>query len=268
MPAFRRYRKKTTKKSTKTVKGRKITRTKGVTMPIKRYVNRTIGRNIETKRIEYASGFTVSNYFNDTSLNSFWLSPGNTIQILQGDGQGMRTGNRLKITKAILTYSITPIGYDALLNPQPKPTLLRLWIGYFKTDQDNKPTDFTQLYQVGNSSGPPNNFISDIQRSVNKDKFVVYRSIIHKIGFSSVDGTGAQPVVQYYNNNDFKYLTMRKLDITKYMISNVIYNDNTAFPSTRGLFAWMQVVGADNTTMNNIIPVNFNYFIDIEYKDG
>lgn len=265
MAGFRRYKKKTTKKSTRR---KKVVKTKGVTTLVKRYVDRTIKRNVETKRIQYAAGFIVSNYNNNTSLNSFWLSPGSTMTISQGTGQAQRIGNRVKIIRAYLTYSITPTGYDALVNPQPKPVLLRMWIGYSKTDPSELPSDFTNLYQVGNSSGPPNNFISDIQRAVNKDKFVVYRSIVHKVGFSMVDGTGSQPIVQYYNNNDFKYCTMRKINITKYILSNVMYNDSVNNPTSRGLFAWIQVVGADNTTMNNIIPCNFNYFVDLEYEDA
>lgn len=260
-----RYRKKTTKKSTKKARVRK---TKGVTQPVKKYVDRTLKRNIETKRIQYAAGFPVSNYNNSTSLNSFWLSPGSTMSITQGTGQAQRIGNRLRIIKAYLTYSITPTGYDALLNPQPRPILLRMWIGYSKTVPSDLPSDFTNLYQVGNSSGPPGNYISDIQRAVNKDKFIVYRSIVHKVGFSTVDGTGSQPAVQYYNNNDFKYCIMRRLDITKYLISNVMYNDSLNNPTSRGLFAWMQVVGADNTTMNNIVPCTFNYFVDLAYEDA
>lgn len=241
---------------------------KKVSLAVKKYVNRTIKTNIENKTLQYGTGFAISNYFNDTSLNSQWLSPGNTIQILQGTGQGQRTANRVKIVKATLNYTISPNGYDGLLNPQPRPLVLKMWIGYFKPDPVNKPVDFTQLFQSGNTAVAPSNFMIDMLRPVNKDRFVIFKTITHKIGYSSVNGTGAQPVVEYYNNNDFKFLIMKKINITKYMIQNVIYQDNVAIPSTRGLFMWFQIVGADNTNLNNVISASINYFVDIIYEDG
>lgn len=241
---------------------------KKVAMTVKKYVERRIRANIENKTLQYGYGFAISNYFDDTSLNSQWLSPGPTLQILQGSGQGQRNANRVRIVKATLTYTISPNGYDGLLNPQPRPIVLKIWIGYFKPDPINKPIDFTQFFQSGNTAVPPNNFMIDMLRTVNKDRFVIFKTITHKIGYSSVNGTGAQPIVQYYNNNDFKFLIMRKINITKYLIQNVVYQDNNFIPSTRGLFMWMQLVGADNTSLNNVIAASINYFVDLEYEDA
>ena len=250
---------------------RKGSRTrKSVTVPVKKYVQKAIHAQIENKAIQYNGGFTLQNYADLPQMNAFALSPGLSIPIPQGVGAADRSGNRIKIQKAKLVYWMVPSAYNALLNPTPKPLLVRMWIGYSKTSPTLIPlaVDMALLFQNGNASAPPNNFINDYLRTVNRDKFVIFRDIKHKLGYEAATGSGAVAGSQYFGNNDFHYNISRTVDITKYLINNVIYNDATSTPTTRGLFCWIQVINADNTVTTGTIPASFNYFIDLVFEDA
>ncbi|AJD07513.1 putative capsid protein [Odonata-associated circular virus-16] len=250
---------------------RRVPRTrKGVTVPVKKYVQKAIHRQIENKCVQFNGAFTMVNYADDNTMRGFALSPGTSISIAQGTGSADRTGNRIKIIKGKLVYWMVPTAYNGLLNPQPKPLMVRLWIGYSKTNPTLIPPagDQAVLFQNGNTASPPNGFINDMLRSVNKDKFVIFRDIKHKLGYESITGTGFVAGSQYFANNDFKFNIMRTIDITKYLINNVIYNDTTAIPTSRGLFCWVQIVYADNNVTTGTIPANFNYFVDLTYEDA
>jgi len=273
MPAAVRFRQRSTSKGRKRPSLRGRMRSGGarpVSSKVKTYVQRAIHKQIENKTIQYNAGFTMVNYADDNTMRGFALSPGTSIAIPQGDGQGARTGNRIRIMKARLVYWMVPSAYNGLLNPQPKPLMIRLWIGYSKTNPTLIPTagDQAVLFQNGDSASAPNGFISDILRSVNKDKFIIFRDIKHKLGYESITGSGATAGSQYFSNNDFKYNIMKSIDITKYLIQNVTYNDTTTIPTTRGLFCWVQIVYADNTVTTGTIPANFNYFVELTYEDG
>lgn len=268
MVSYPRYRRKSTRRPVS--KKRATTKPKSVSLPVKRYVNTIIHKAIENKSIQYNSGFTMVPYADDNFMRCFSLSPGTTLSIVQGTGSGDRTGNRIKIVKAQLCYWIVPAAYSGLLNPTPRPCNIRVFIGYSKTNPTIIPpaADTAQLYQFGDSAQAPNGFMSDILRSVNKDKYVIFRDLKHKIGYSAASGTGFVAGSEYFANNDFKFNIMKKIDITKYLISNVIYNDATAIPTSRGLFCWTQIVGADNTSVAGTIPANFNYFVELKYEDA
>lgn len=255
--SFRKYSKK------------KTPRSKKVSSSVKKYVQRTIKANAENKKIQYKTGFVIRSYADDNLMNVFPLSLGTAIPVSQGTGQADRIGNKVKIVKAMLNYTISPTVYDALVNPTPEPTLLRLFIGYSKTNPTVTPSasDFAVLFQAGNSSIAPTGYIEDMQRTINTDRWVVYRSPVHKIGCASYTGAGTSTGNQYYTNNDFKYLVMRKINLIKYIKSICTWNDTTVQPTSRGLFGWIAVVGADNTQLTGTITTKFNYFIDIEYED-
>lgn len=270
MPPVRRYRRRTTSKA-RAPAGRMRSRgARPVSSKVKTYVQRAIHKQVENKAIQYNGSFTMVNYADDNTMRGFALSPGTTIAIPQGTGAGDRTGNRIKIMKATLNYWMVPAAHNGLLNPAPKPLLVRLWIGYSKTNPTLIPpaSDQAVLFQSGDTASPPNGFIPDILRKVNKDKFVIFRDIKHKLGYAEMSGTGFIAGSQYFANNDFKYNIMKTIDITKYLINTVSYNDTTAIPTSRGLFCWVQIVYADNNVTTGAIPANFAYFVDITYEDA
>lgn len=273
MPTSVRFRKRSSSKGRKRSTSRRrggASAARAVPGKVKTYVQRALHKAIENKSIQYNGSFTMVNYNDDNTMRGFALSPGTSIAIPQGTGAGSRTGNRIKIIKAKLNYWMVPAAYNGLLNPQPKPLLIRMWIGYSKTNPTLIPpsTDQAFLFQNGDSASAPNNFIPDMLRAVNKDKFVIFRDIKHKLGNADLTGTGAIAGSQYFSNNDFKYNIMRTIDITKYLISNVTYNDSTVIPTSRGLFCWIQICYADNNATSGVIPGNFAYFVDLTYEDA
>lgn len=241
-----------------------------VSAPVKSYVDKMLKTNVENKSVQFNGGFTLANYGDDTQMRGFALSPGTSIAITQGTGAGNRVGNRIKIIKGVLNYWIVPAPYSGLLNPAPKPLMVRVWIGYSKTNPTIIPpaADTAVFFQNGSSTSPPNNFIADILRAPNKDKYVIFSDKRHKLGNADITGTGFTAGNQYFSNNDFKYNILRKVDITKYLIQNIKFDDTTAIPTTRGLFCWLQIVYADNTVTTGQIPGNFNYFVDLTFEDA
>lgn len=255
----------------KSNKKRTVNRSKAiVSAPVKSYVNKLLKNSVENKSIQYNGGFIMANYADDNQMRAFALSPGTTIPLNQGSGAGNRLGNRIKIVKATLNYWMVPAPYSGLLNPVPKPLMIRVWIGYSKTNPTLLPTaaDMAVFFQNGSVANPPNNFIADMLRAVNKDKFVIFSDRKHKLGNADITGTGFTAGNQYYSNNDFKYNIMRKVDITNYIINNIKFDDSTVIPTTRGLFCWCQIVYADNTATTGQSPANFNYFVDLVFEDA
>lgn len=243
---------------------------KKVTEVVKAYVAKAIHSQIENKSIQYNAGINLTNYADGATMNGFPLTPGLTMNIIQGVGAADRTGNRIKIMKAVLNYWMVPTAYNVLINPNPKPLMIRIFIGYSKINPTIIPpaADTALFFQNGDAASAPNGFIADILRKVNKDKYVIFRDIKHKLGYEAATGTGAVAGSQYYGNNDFKYNILKKIDVTKYMPKTVIYNDTTSVPTSRGLFCWIQIVNADNTATTGYLPVAFNYFVDLTYEDA
>lgn len=271
MVYFKTYKKRSRRASSKkkaSLRRRSALKRPTVSMPVKKYVDRTIKRNVENKRIQFTGSLFVQPYTNVTNMNCQWLSLGGTMQVAQGTGQAQRIGNRVRVVKSTLYYYIRPLPMTALFNPVPKPLIVKIWIGYRRETPTEPPADFTTFLQSGGSSGPPIGFISDFQREYNRDKFVVYRQFIHKIGYADYTGDGASTPNQYFANNDFKYMIMRKLDITKYLCANVVYNDGVNVPTTRGLFMWMQIGPANNTVFDYSQAANMDYFIETLYEDA
>lgn len=260
-----------TTKSTTTVSTKKRNyRKKKNVVPkaTKKYVKAAIHKQIENKTQQYIGNLNLTNYADSTSMNAIPLTPySGGISIMQGDGQSDRSANKIKIMKLSIHFMITPNPYNGLLNPAPKPLLIRVFIGYAKSNPVVTPTDFTNFYQIGNTSTAPTNFITDMFRPVNKDKFVC-KSILLKLGCAEYSGSGFSAGAQYFANNDFKFNIYKKISLTKYINKTVIYNDTTAIPTTRGLFMWYQVVAADNTIVSGAIQGQLNYVLNCEYEDA
>lgn len=257
--------KKTSKTTTiKTTKNKQ----KKVAKATKKYVKQEIHKTIENKTVQFVGGLNLTNYADSASLNATLLTPYTAyLSIAQGTGQGERTGNKIKIMKLSLYFMMNPNPYTGLLNNAPKPLLIRLFIGYERTSPTVTPTNFSQLFQFGNASQAPNNFIVDMFRPINKDKFVC-KSFLIKLGNADYTGTVASATYQYYSNNDFKLNVFKKINLMKYINKTVTYNDTTANPTSRGLWMWYQVVNCDNTPITGTIPGQINYVLSCEYEDA
>lgn len=240
---------------------------------VKDVVKKEISRNIENKRVQFFSA--GSNIYPSNSLSflgSFIpLTPYNGfLQIDQGVGQGGRIGNKIKLKKLTIKGTIFPLPYDNPLNPNPTPIQVVLWLVTQRALPVNNPTDLTGFLQNGNGSRNLSGNLSDVISTVNEDKFMYHHRRIYKIGYAQYEGTGIQPAFQAFCNNDFKLNQNFSIDVMKYAVKDVIYDDTAgASPRTRGVFLLAQAVNADGSTMaNNIIPCAMTYELNCEYEDA
>lgn len=261
--------KKTSKKSKKSFRGKRSYRSRGVSSAVKSYVKRTISGNLENKTAYDEGVATISAYNVSTSLYAFPLHPYTAFtEIFQNVGAGARIGNSIKLKKVVLKYILTPLAYNASLNPTPVPNIIKLWFGY----QKNKPLERTpatpSFFQLGSSAVQPTGFLQDLIQATNRDLFKIYTTRTHKLGWASNNGSGGQIAYQYESNNDFKMNIMKSMDITRYMTKKVNFDDaNINQTNGHGLFMYATCVRADGQTQA-VSPVNLQWWVDYQYEDA
>jgi len=238
------YVRKSKKSMVKRVK--KVRKTK-VPKSIKTYVSKAIHKQLENKRGE---PFTVVNqgivpYGGVTATSGTVHDLTNALEISQGTGQGNRVGDRVRATyfgvRGVVTARI-PVGTTPDSAP---PAFLKVYVGRLKSSV-LAPTDFTTLFQAGNSSAAPLNQPIDMLGEINTDVYTIYKSKMFKLAPASVNNptTGAF----YYDNNDYKLTGFFNFNLTKHLKS-VIYNDTSTQPSNCGFFMWFTMAYADGSTI-------------------
>jgi len=248
-------------------------RRSSVSAGVKQYVKRTIHAQIENKSIQINPGqLGFGNVNESPEFNAFPMAPINgTWSINLGTGAGSRIGNIIKVRRVRLNYILRPAPYDVTTNPNPKPSEVRLMLGYVKNSPAFLPlnTDIAQLFQQGNTSSSPVGNLKDLISVYNTDYWAIKKSWTHKLGFSISGGTGASPGVQSHANNDFKYNVYRTMDITKMMPKTCVFNDAVGTTNTKNLFFMFYAVSAGGDTYGpTALPVFIDYWIDFHYEDA
>lgn len=272
---MRYYKKKSLVKRRKTVRKVRVAR-RSVTPAVKKYVKRTIHSLAENKVVNWTYNGDLLPYNAPASswlgFNLFPLYPNSTtLTINQGTGEGQRVGNSISVRKAYLKFVVYPSEYNVSTNPTPIPQDIRMMIGFVKQNPVEGPTftDFSELFQQGNTSAPPANSLFDMIQQVNKDSFTVLYDKIIKVGTSSVNGTGGLAAYQYMNNNDYRFNVVRKINITKYLTKKYGFNDTNNNPkSGRALFVWFlpcNAVGGTNVSTYKQSRIYID--VDISYED-
>lgn len=268
MAGFRNY-KKTSKKTKRSYRKKSTRNPRGVSSGVKKYVNRAIHKNVENKRASTGgntilTAYNVSN--NIMAILLFFISL--YLSIPQGVGQGDRTGNSITLRKVLFKYVLTPSVYNASLNPTPTPQMVKFWFGYTRASPLIQTTSASGFFQSGDSSITPGGYLTDMLRSVNADLYKMYTSRTFKLGNANYGGSGGQAVQQYNSNNDYKLNHLGSIDVTKYMIKTVKFNDTTNNQSNgHGLFLYATTVRADGLT-NSANPVTLDWWLDYEYEDA
>jgi len=265
------YGKRRTYPKRKTTKRRTYKRrSTRVNLATKRYVNRTIHKNMENKIVNpRAVNQTITSYAANTSLNVVSMVPYSVIA--QGVGAGDRIGNKIRTRKCIFSFVLTPNAYSLANNPIPIPQDVMLFFGKVKNSRAQAPisTDFARLFQDGDSFSAPSSNLLDLTRDVNKDWFSVYKILKFKVGYSQYSGNGNQLPPQFYNNNDYKMNIVRKIDLTKYCPKQVVFNDTTSQNTNDGLWMWAMSVPADGSTnTTTYIPCQISWTLKYEFEDA
>jgi len=192
------------------------------------------------------------------------------LSIAQGMGQGERIGNSIRIKKLQLKGVICPKGYNATTNPFPRPGFLKLFFLTRKDAPMELQSTITDVFQYAGSSEGFGTALYNLQRPINTDEWMVHTTRTFKVGYASATSIGAGAVgdSHYYANNDFKLANFFNIDLTKYCVKTIKFDDNSVNPSTRNIVMYPVWYSVDNATLGTTeIPASLHYDLHIEYED-
>lgn len=234
-------------------------------------VKREVSRNIENKTFQvYRPAVPV--YPSSSAsfgLANFPISPySGFLDIQQGVGQANRVGNRIKLKRLNFSGSIRPMIYDSVTNPQPQPSYVILWFYYNRDDPTIMSTPDNTFLQLGNSSQSLQNTLVDRTSPVNKDNWVLLGRKVFKCGPAINTGSGSLPAFAHNANNDFKLVCDFNIDMMKYAVKDIIYNDTSSNPRTRVIMCQPQAISAVSQFGAAYVPIQLQYVIDCQFEDA
>lgn len=201
------------------------------------------------------------------------LGPGTAMPISQGTGQSNRVGNKIRTVSNTLRFQFRMADYNAATNSPAMPWTVAWFIGYQKNTPLNQPdTVFPFFWQDGNGAFGPTGAVADMLFTVNSDYWTVFKRGKFMLGHSSYappSTTGVGPETMYYANNDLSMVKNLSINLTKYTIKNVRFNDGTGTPTTRSIFMWFFVYPIDGgpTLPTQATPIIFDAVNRYFYKD-
>lgn len=265
------YRRKTIKR--RVVKRRVVKRRVVKRRPtaLRREIKQVISRMAENKSnqiyVEDRNVVSVASVsFIDTILPVGPHTSG--IQINQGVGAGQRIGSRIRTKKLILQGTIIPNPYNAISNQTPYPTQYKMFIFYDKRSPAEKPAPVSDFFQLGNTASPLIGDLVAMWAPVNDEIYKVVATRTLKVGFAGFTTTGTSVGNSGFANNDFKANGNFRIDLTKEMIKNVVFEGNSTTPTSRTLW-WMIVPAAANggNYDTSQIPARISYSMSYVYED-
>ena len=190
--------------------------------------------------------------------------------ITQGTGEGGRIGN--KITPRHLTVQgflipvNTSLGAGSLINSIPM--IARMVI--YRAKDNLYPINYTVMtttfnpwstvFQNGNTTIAPNNTYYDIMYKINKDKYIVYKEKIFKVG-NAISATFTA------NNNDFKMDNRYKLNLSKHL-KKLVYDDANLSNTSHAMHCIIFFCPYDNSALTpstNYLQTFYN--VELDYED-
>lgn len=265
------------KKSTKVIVRRKVAFKRARMGPTRKTIakiaQQVVSRNAENKTRQFSTTRNMAVYNGNQDNNVFPVSPyASFLEIFQGTGQGDRIGNKIKIKSGSITFSLWPYNYNVATNAIPVPQNI-LFILFYDRDNDTQvptPTFNGDFYQDNGSGTGFTGNLTDLTRWINTDRYRVVYKRHFKLGFAQNPASGADPNNAQWSNNDYKLNILNfKVNTTKWLIENVKYDDNTAIPSTRGLYGMFISVPCNGSTWGSTqIPSTFTYQTRVVYEDS
>lgn len=193
----------------------------------------------------------------------------------QGTGQGNRIGNAVDFTKGTLRMMFSTIPYDAVTNPAPQPIIVKVFVGYDRTQAYGMPSPgLPDFFQDGSSSRSPTGTLLDMFSIVNKDRYVICYTRTVKVGYSeyfglpATSGSVLPQFYQYHTNTDAKINPVVNINFSKKMIHNAKFDDITNTMSQRGTYCWILTspTSFNSTMVGN--PLAINCQISNSFKDA
>lgn len=257
---------KSLKKTKKTVTAKKPMK---MQLATKSYVDRKIHANIEDKciRVSASNNIVCGSVFN-TGLQTVSMIPYNAW--VQNSGQGDRIGNSIKTRRLQFNFVLRPAPYNVTSNAVPVPQDVIIFFGKVKNSRPLQPisTDFSKMFQNGDSVQGFQSNTQDLIQDVNANWFTVYKTLRYKVAPSSINGLGVNTNYQYYNNNDYKFNIIKRMNLTKYCPKTIKFNDTISQPTNDGLWMWATCVNADGSGASSTIPLYMDYTVTLYYEDA
>lgn len=257
----------------KAPKARKSKTSKILTPAVKQYIKSTIHKNMENKEQLVQWSQSMGGYNSSNTLYAFPLTPyTGGISITQGVTQGTRVGNQIRPRKLMWNFVLTQLRYNAATNPAPQPLNVEIYICSLKSAIGELPQafDINAFFQLGATSVAPSGQVLDATLNVNKDVFQLHRRLRYKLGFANYGGTGTTPDFQSYSNNEYKLAIFQKLDLTKYCPKVIDYNDSSTTPTSKCVFALVNVLPATGASSfgAGILPMRIDGHVHLIYEDA
>lgn len=238
-------------------------------MTVQQMVKKAVVKMAEPKSYQFTINTTILPY-TGTGWAAVGLRPitpySSGANIVGGTGQADRIGNKIRTKKVTLSMCMSSLPSNAVTNPSPQPNYITIWI-FGLRESNALPNDLSGFFQNGNTVSDPQGTLADEVKTINTDKYIVYKKIVKKLGYSSYDTTGAAPTYQNFDNNDFSILHNVKMDLTKYCPTNVTWSDS-ANPTSKAVFIAIQAVPASGQQYTApVVPAQMFYNLNYEFTD-
>lgn len=233
-------------------------------------VKAVISRMAENKIANFRAARTLRGYsVLDYSVTIVPCTPFTSfLSIPQGVAQDERVGNSIRVKKLKLSGVLRTLPYNLTTNVNPCPVYVKLLFMTRKDSPMEIVSDLGDLLQLGSASESPSTALTSLMRPFNKDEWTVHTTRTYKLGNSVYEGTSQSLMDQSYANNDFRFNQFVSVDLTKYCVKNIKFDDNTVNPSTRNIVMYPLVFRADNIAMTSTEEqVAFDYNLDFEFED-
>jgi len=169
------------------------------------------------------------------------------LSIPQGTGQSERVGNTIRVKKLKFSGVLRPYPYNAATNPTPAPLIVKMLWMTRKSNPMEIYTNVSDLLQYGTTSEGPGTALQNLHRPINLDEWTVHTQRIYKVGYAAYAGIGNDTNAQFFENNDYKLNQFVNVDLTKYCVKNIKFDDNSVTPSTRIICMYAMVYRANST---------------------
>lgn len=255
-PRYRKYRRTGLKRRA----GRRPAR-KGVSMNVRRYVKRTIHKNIENKTYDQPGAIVdLKPWLPASSPGGAGTAIPLMPQLAQSLSSGGRVGNKVKILSSFLNISIA----TKSSNVYPTTVILYFVTSRRITSQGTNldVPDYNDFFKYGGTEVTFQGNSQDLNLTINSD--------ILKLHTKRVVQLATYDVTNGRNICDSNSRTMWNLHIplTKYYHGLLHYNDNeSSFPTNRNLYCVIQPIfnNLTDTVANTAMAVaSWNYHCTYE----
>ena len=248
--------------------------THGVTNAVKRFVKRTIHKNIENKSFNPSPVSNTALICASSGQVPFLISV-TPDQMSQGTGQGQRIGNQIRPRYCWLKGQVNALAYNSSTNPNIAPITVQMFLfklkpAYTSWQQSTSASynvNTTAFFQNGNSTqgflnAPVDEFLqvnSDYFQVIARKKMTISPGTYLGVGQSGVD-TGMNSGYQAPFKRDFYF----RLDT--HFKKTLQYTDAQSAVTNDNLYWLVQPILASGNS--GVTPAEIHYVLQYNYEDA